>query len=518
MSLEIIHGEPRNRAMAQQLAHQLADVADIGTIYLGYPVLATADERVHVDALLVSAEHGLVAFQIAQFEPANAAEWQDLVDEQDRLYTVLESHLGRHDSLRRGRKLAFDIETVTVFADSLIPPVDENGGHYCGISDVANLVKSFPSIEEGIARSLQAALQRVTTIKPRKKRTNVSRDDSRGGILKAIERGIANLDRWQKQGAIETPEGPQRIRGLAGSGKTIVLALKAAYLHAQHPDWKIAVTFQTRSLYQQFEDLVTRFTFEHSSDKPDFSRLQLLHAWGATNKDGVYKMIARSLNATYRDFNFAVGTYGRENAFAGVCRELLSIAEGSELNPLFDAILIDEAQDLPIEFFRLAYRFTTEPKRIVWAFDELQNLSESAMPTTDDLFGRAEDGTPLVNLENRANEARQDITLPVCYRNSPWALTTAHALGFGIYRDGGLVQHFDNYELWSDIGYSVLKGKLEPGRKVELKRSADSYPAFFTDLLTPDDALDLRRFNTELQQDAWVANQIAINLEKDELV
>lgn len=28
------------------------------------------------------------------------------------------------------------------------------------------------------------------------------------------------------------------------------------------------------------------------------------------------------------------------------------------------------------------------PKRITWGFDELQRLSETAMPTTEELFGR----------------------------------------------------------------------------------------------------------------------------------
>ena len=58
---------------------------------------------------------------------------------------------------------------------------------------------------------------------------------------------------------IETVEGVQRIRGLAGSGKTVVLALKAAYLHAQHPEWKIAVTFNTRSLKGQLRQLINTF-------------------------------------------------------------------------------------------------------------------------------------------------------------------------------------------------------------------------------------------------------------------
>ena len=57
----------------------------------------------------------------------------------------------------------------------------------------------------------------------------------------------------QSRAVIETARDVQRIRGLAGSGKTVVLALKAAYLHAQHPEWRIGVTFNTRSLSAQFE-------------------------------------------------------------------------------------------------------------------------------------------------------------------------------------------------------------------------------------------------------------------------
>src|SRR5262245_26117424 len=95
-----------------------------------------------------------------------------------------------------------------------------------------------------------------------------------------------------EKAAIESPEGPQRIRGLAGSGKTIVLALKAAYLHAQNPDWQIALTFYTRSLYQQFMDLVRRFSFEHMNDAPDFEKLQVIHSWGGASRAGLYAQMA----------------------------------------------------------------------------------------------------------------------------------------------------------------------------------------------------------------------------------
>jgi superfamily I DNA and RNA helicase len=385
------------------------------------------------------------------------------------------------------------------------------------MEEVAAWVDTFPPITESLERRLNAALQRVTTIKPRKRRADVANPNSRGATMREIERGIANLDRWQKIAAIETPEGPQRIRGLAGSGKTVVLALKAAYLHAQHPEWRIALTFQSRALYQQIADLVTRFAFEHISDAPDLSKLQIIHSWGSRGRNGVYSLIAEALGETPRDWAYARGKYGQDNAFQGVCQELLQIADAGPVEPLFDAVLIDEAQDLPPEFFQLVYRFTAEPKRIVWGYDELQKLSESVMPTTDELFGTGPNGETLVSLVAAQDAPQRDIVLHVCYRNTPWALATAHALGIGVYREGGLLQHPDEPTLWRDIGYNVLRGELAFGERVVLERSRESFPSYFPELIAPADAVVVREFPDELSQDIWVAEQVRANLNQDEL-
>lgn len=517
MPLEVIHGESRERALGVRLADQLSTFVSDGTVYLGYPVLATADVQVRVDALLVAEQHGLVAFQMSAQRPTTTEAWEAAIADQDQLYNALESHLGRHGSLRRGRSFAVPIETVTVFPEPVTPPVSATEGHYCSFDELPALVGGFAPLDPDLYRNLEAALQRVTTIKPSKRRADVTEADSKGAVLKRIEAGIANLDFWQKQAAIESPEGPQRIRGLAGSGKTIVLALKAAYLHTQHPDWNIAVTFQTRSLYQQFEDLITRFTFEHSNDQPDYSRLQVVHAWGSSWRDGLYRLAAAHVGHPVRDWNFARSTFGANDAFAGVCRELIGYLERHPTEPMFDAILIDEAQDLPVEFFRLAYKLTRDPKRLVFAYDELQNLSESAMPAADELFGRDASGRSLITFENEPGEARRDVVLPVCYRNSPWALTIAHALGFGIYREGGLVQHFDEPELWREIGYTVIQGLLTAGSYARLRRSAKSTPSYFKEELSDDDAVLVRSFESREDQDAWVAAQIRQNITDDEL-
>ncbi|MGY4895050.1 DEAD/DEAH box helicase [Micromonospora aurantiaca (nom. illeg.)] len=517
MALEVVYGESRDRGVASSLAEALKRSITEGTVYLGYPVLTTADDRVEIDALLISEQCGLVAFLLAESVPHSSTDWKQFVDAQDRLYATLEANLRRHDSLRRGRQLAVEIETATIFPGPVGAPPTGSEGKYVAIEDVSDWVSDLHGISRDEERALQGALQRVSTIKPAKKRTSVKKATSRGATLKVIERGIANLDRWQKAAAIETPEGPQRIRGLAGSGKTVVLALKAAYLHTQHPEWRIAVTFHSRALYQQFQDLVTRFTFEYNNDQPDEDRLQILHSWGSRSRPGIYSEIAAALNTTPRDWNYARNVYGMDSAFRGVCKELLAVARESDPEPIFDAVLIDEAQDLPPEFFQLVYILTKEPKRIVWGFDELQKLSEAAMPGTDELFGVGPSGQSLVSLDNRENEPRRDIVLPVCYRNTPWALATAHALGIGVYRDGGLVQHPGDPGLWAEIGYNVIHGHLRLGSHVTLERSQSSYPSYFPELLNEGDAVVLRSFDDQVSQDTWVAKQIAENLSTDEL-
>ena len=120
------------------------------------------------------------------------------------------------------------------------------------------------------------------------------------------EKEIANLDEWQKKAALEVPDGPQRIRGLAGTGKTIVLALKAAYLHTQYPDWNILITFYTRSLRQQYVELIEKFVNDFSGEKPDWDHLNVLHSWGSQAEDGVYYRLAKEVNAPIHTFSSAI--------------------------------------------------------------------------------------------------------------------------------------------------------------------------------------------------------------------
>ena len=517
--LEITHGRTSNSAASAQLIDTLDDMELDGSLYIGYPVLATADDSVTVDALLVTMAHGLVAFIFNDDTTIGGADdsgWQSLEDRQDKLYVALENNLRQHDVLRKGRSLGVKVQAITLMSSGIGIP-DNLLGDYSSIEDLATNLPNCHPLDENYFKPLQAALQRVTTIKPPKSRAGVTSSESKGAILKRIEKELANLDQWQKHAAIESPDGPQRIRGLAGSGKTVVLALKAAYLHTQNPDWNIAVTFWTRSLYQQFEDLIRRFSYFHSNNEPDWGKLQIMHAWGGADRDGFYREVALHHGLTPRNFIYGRTRYGMDGAFEGVCTELLSDIAGSDSEPLYDAVLIDEAQDLPQPFFKLVYNVTSHPKRIIWAYDDLQNLTESTLPNADQIFGYDDQGDYNVNLANSPGTPHQDIVLPICYRTTPWALALAHGLGIGTSREEGLVQSFDEPSLWTDIGYEVVQGRLDQGSSVTLRRRSNSYPRYFPELLTSSDAVVTQTFADEEDQARWVARSIRRNLEQDEL-
>jgi superfamily I DNA and RNA helicase len=197
----------------------------------------------------------------------------------------------------------------------------------------------------------------------------------------------------------------------------------------------------------------------------------------------------------------------------------MEVIRNSQAIPsLFDAVLIDEAQDLPREFFQIVYLATHNPKRVIWAYDELQNLGSYAMAPPSELFGKdPSTGQAYVQLRNEPDAPHQDIVLPVCYRNTPWALTIAHALGFGIYREKGLVQLFDDLNLWNDIGYEAIRGRLAFDHQVALRRTERSTPSFFADRLSPDDAFKTVSFGSHPEQCAWTAEQISNDLMNDEL-
>ena len=514
--IEVIWGSAREKPVASKmLADNLVAInAGVGYLYLGYPVIGSPTGPMKMDALLVSPSFGLIAFDLVE-----GTDLGDFRFRQDEVASMLEVRLKPHSGLKTGRTLKFDINVITYAPSKQILPNAE--APYI-LANEANLTESIQGFSwqstDDVYKNLLAAIQVVTSIRAGKQKREATRTDSRGAKLKRVEESIANLDQHQSQAVIETVDGVQRIRGLAGSGKTIVLALKVAYLHAQNPNWRIAVTFNTRSLKEQFRRLINNFTIEQTGAEPDWERIEIINAWGApgeNERDGVYHKFCRENEVPFYDFSAARRKFGDQKEFSGACDEAFNAVK--QPAELYDLMLIDEAQDLPIEFLRLCYKSLSPPGRLVYAYDELQSLTGAAVLPPEELFGNSSDGSPLVKLNQDDGGPRQDIILEKCYRNSRPLLATAHALGFGIYRERGLVQIFDQDALWTDVGYVVEDGELTGGQQVTLARTTNSSPEFLENHSSVDDLIQFHKFDRAADQVAWLVKAIQTDIADQEL-
>lgn len=524
MPIEFVRGATRKPVAAGRLIEVLGGQEQwSGRLYVGYPISRTSAGPHHIDALWMSKKRGVVAFDLVE-----GPKVEDVEARQEDAANKIEIRLRSESDLVRRRKLRVPIHTMT-FAPGASLVVGEGGDDY-PVADSDSIVSELRGLEwedanDTLYRKTLSVLDKVSRIRSAKVARHPKREDSRGGKLKRIEDSIATLDQLQSRAVMETVEGVQRIRGLAGSGKTIVLALKAAYLHAQNPEWRVAVTFNTRSLKPFYQRLIRDFHFDQTDEEPDWENMRVINSWGApgrSERDGIYHEFCRRNGVAYMDFRTARGQFGASAAFKGACR--VALKESSRPKSVYDAVLIDEAQDLPAEFLRLCYASLKRPKRLVYAYDELQNLAGESLPSPEDIFGKAADGTGDVGFDgDEASEAEQDLVLQKCYRNPRPTLIAAHALGFGVYRPSppsartGLVQMFDHPHLWEAVGYRARSGELRDGEEVTLERSRATSPRFLEDHSDTKDLVKFKAFENEEAQAQWIAKAIKRNVEEDEL-
>lgn len=525
MAVHITRGATQKPVSSESLSDVLSGQDKVsGELFIAYPIISTPEGPYTFDALFVSKEKGIIVFNLIEgSEPGNYQEQEDIAA------NYIDSQLKRHLELVEGRELIVPYNTFSfVPTDSNLDPSPNNS--LVNINTILNKMMNLPDDKDPeVHKKVLSVVENVSKIRKSKPR-NAQKENSRGTKLGNLENQIALLDDRQNRAVIETANDVQRIRGLAGSGKTIVLALKAAYLHTQNPDWRIAVTFYTRSLKDHFKGLIRRFVIEKTGYEPNWNNLRILHSWGSISSgdqpNGIYAEFCQAYDLEYLNYQSARSRFGRENSFSGACSEALKgINEDKHLeDKLYHAILVDEAQDLPESFLQLCYRLLGKEKRLVYAYDDLQKLSGESLPPPEKIFGNRPDGSPNVTLkDSNINHPQRDIILEKCYRNSRPALVTAHALGFGIYREQqakagtNLIQMFDHPQLWEEIGYQVESGNLEEGSQVTLSRNNETSPEFLEDHSEIDDLIQFKIFDDEIAQAKYLVELLLFDIRNEEL-
>lgn len=483
------------------------------SIYFGFPKFIGYEEiNLEPDLLILSKSHGIFVIRFTK-EILSKGKIEEISEE---LFSLLFSKLNESKRLRltRGQikipigayiysdksnvESEYLINSIEVLAEKLNEQI---------ISKEINIddISESKSIIEGT--------KALTNTNNRK----VDEEDksSKAFIVSQLENEIKTFDFNQLQSAITILDGPQRIRGLAGSGKTVVLAMKAAQIHLNDPDSMILFTFYTKSLYQQIKDLITKFYRHYKKTDPNWERIHIKHAWGGQGIDGVY--YSSCIENGIQTVSFGEARNKDDNPFDYVCKKAV---ETKKIRNKYNYILIDEAQDLPTYFFRLIYQLAkfnenikTE-KNIIWGYDDLQNIFNIKTKTPKELFGSGEDGLDFIDLD-RASKfipgyLHNDIVLHKCYRNPRSILLVAHSLGFGFYNsEKNLpVQILENKEHWEDLGYIVNTGEIFDNSEVVVERPLQNSPLSIGKFMPETDLIDCfvaKDFQNEID---WISEEV----------
>lgn len=320
----------------------------------------------------------------------------------------------------------------------------------------------------------------------------IEKDGSIGFCIKKRSEEIANFDENQFNGIYTKKDSNLRIRGLAGSGKTIILVKKMAYIHFKNPEANLCYVFYTISLKQYITKLFCDFYKEFVPyGEPDFSKINIMHCWGGKYNEGFYSKICNVSNNI--SVPYSIGT-----SLESISRELLDTLK-YDLN-IYDYVFLDEAQDFGINFFHLVLKSLNENGKLIYAYDEMQTLGDNKapVPTKNEIFG---------------NHECEDIDLKRCYRTPKEILVTAHALGLGIYRDvrKPIVNMIEDIKVWESIGYEVVDGELKYGSYVKLDRK-QIYPNLISD------PIRFQKFANSTQQYEYVTNEIKQLIENEEVL
>ncbi|MBK1987127.1 ATP-binding domain-containing protein [Sphaerospermopsis aphanizomenoides BCCUSP55] len=530
--------------------------------YWRYPIFSKVGEiRKEPDILIVDREIGVIVIEIKslkieQFVNINGQQWQlqnsdtteiNPYQQAEHQLRALISYSDREPALWRkvNGKAIVALPEITSEQwqekgyDKLpdLPPIifQDQLGKVGLLEQIqkGNIVISGANLEDKDWELLLSVIGGTPVLRKPQRNQVTSSGKTRSSIIDSLREKLYEIDLQQEHIGKEIPAGPQRIRGIAGSGKTVLLCQKAASMHLKHPDWDIALVFFTRSLYDLMIGLIDQWIRRFSCGEMHYDpttnfKLQVLHAWGAKEQPGLYRTICEyhgKRPGTVQNTNEKQPNRG----LIDLSKRLL---EEITIEPMFDAILIDEGQDLVTEddlkyedkqaIYWLAYqslRPVSEDKpqerRLIWAYDEAQSLDSIVVPKAKEVFGEK-----LSNLLNKQPQypggIKRSEVMRRCYRTPGPILTSAHAIGMGLLRPEGMLTGITNKDDWNRIGYEVKGDFRRVGKPITIHRQPEYSPNPIPELWGKP-VLEFETFSSREAEMTALAEKIMHNIVHDGL-
>ena len=480
-------------------------------VYYKYPIYRgdLPEDLIQAHLLITSARFGVIYIACKIGEHLDDSYFEYLESLDSNLY---KKFVSRTELRKSKRELKFDVSGIVLSTETKY----ENETQFSTIGDLVEYIESHElknPLTEDEYTLLVSCIDNTTKMVTKKQRLSDESKDgklTKGAILNRIQQKETCFDLEQRKVAMVSIDSPQRIRGLAGSGKTILLTMKAALYHLSNPDAEILYTYYTKDLYDLIRRLIERFYRESADNhEPNWKKIHIYHAWGGYELTGVYSTACADLGEPAIDY-MAARRNSPSDPFDYVCRSLLS----KDIHPKYDLTLIDEGQDFKNSFYQLCY-LLTKNRRIVWAYDEFQNIFNVNVQDEKETFGRDINGNYRVDFSTNENP-NQDITLKCCYRNPRLVLIGAFSLGLGIYNKS-VLQRLESNLHWESLGFKVENGNCNEGDQMIISRPTENTPSIYNDQMGHS-SIQWCSFDCLSEESHFVAESIAKDIQSEDLL
>ncbi|MDC4844019.1 AAA family ATPase, partial [Acinetobacter baumannii] len=200
------------------------------------------------------------------------------------------------------------------------------------------------------------------------------------------------LDIQQEMIAKNIGAGHRILKGVAGSGKSLVIACRAKYLNSVYPDWKVLVVCFNNTLCNHIQNMMS---------ENDVENLEISTFHG---------LVKKITNANLKKLD----DESQDQYNLRVAEILNSYVESTNFLEKYDAILIDEGQDFAQEWIQsLVKILNPETNSILFCYDPAQNIFNRKRPSWRS-FGLEVQG-------------KKPTELMRCYRNTKEILVTARS-------------------------------------------------------------------------------------------
>jgi len=475
-------------------------------LYFDFPLYKDDEDNLVISPLmLVSRLYGIIIFYLSQSNDRDSAK-KIITDNEnlENIYGQIFSRLVKQKNLRKNKNtLKITVESCIYAPHLTVPPKVDIESEI--ITSKGALEKFITELEFPIGEAVYS--EAASTIEGGKGLIRQKNRDIEGfaanskvAIVSQLESSISRFDSEQLSSCVNAVDGIERIRGLAGSGKTVVLAMKVAITHLRNPDKTILYTFSTKALYQHVKRLITRFYRQFDDVDPDFENsIKIMHAWGGNTAPGVYYSACINSSAPFIDFSRAK-KMSPKNPFSYACKNLI---ENYEVKPSYDYVFVDEAQDFDSNFLQLCLKLARNDN-MVFGLDVFQNIFQTTAQSIGEILGKD-------------RELGLDKFLNKCYRTPCATLVCAHAIGLGIYRDQ--VQVIRTPEDWVNLGYTIdenkYKNHFEADEDILVSRTEQASPSLFHENKTK--LVVTKEHDDIFKECKWIANKIKRDINKEGL-